>query len=142
MGITHATYGGMIICDLIFGKENKWSELYDPKRLTMKSAGEFLKEGANVISQYLELVTPGDVKNTEEIKKGEGAIVRVGFEKFAVYKDAEGNIHKFSALCPHLKCVLQWNPAETSWDCPCHGSRFDCLGKVLNGPAIENMKKI
>jgi len=141
MGMTHATFGGMIICDLISGKENKWSELYDPKRLTLKSAGEFIKEGANVISQYLELITPGDVKNTDEIKEGEGAIIREGFDKFAVYKDSDGNIHKFSALCPHLKCILHWNPTESSWDCPCHGSRFDCLGKVLNGPAISDMKK-
>ena len=142
MGMTHATYGGMLLCDLIVGKENRWSELYDPKRITVKSAGEFIKEGANVLSQYVDFVTPGNVENAEDVKSEEGAVLRDGFEKFAVYKDSEGNVHKFSALCPHLKCVLHWNNVEKSWDCPCHGSRFDCIGKVLNGPAISDMKKI
>ncbi|MBK8551985.1 MAG: FAD-dependent oxidoreductase [Ignavibacteria bacterium] len=142
MGMTHATFGGMIICDLIMGKKNKWSELYDPKRITVKSAMEFVKEGANTVSQYIEFVTPGDVNNIDEIKKCEGAILRDGLEKIAIYKDSEGKIHKFSALCPHLKCIVQWNQVEKSWDCPCHGSRFDCMGKVLNGPAISDMKKI
>lgn len=142
MGMTHATFGGMIICDLVMGRKNKWSELYDPKRITMKSSMEFVKEGVNAVSQYIDFVTPGDVKNTDEIKKGAGAILREGFDKVAVYIDNEGIVHKFSALCTHLKCVLHWNQVEKSWDCPCHGSRFDCMGKVLNGPAISNMKKI
>lgn len=142
MGMTHAIFAGMIICDLITGKENNLSKLYDPNRKTVKSVMEFIKEGVNTVSQYIELVSPGDVKDADEIKSSKGAIMREGFDKIAVYKDGAGKIHRFSALCPHLKCVLQWNDSEKSWDCPCHGSRFDCMGKVLNGPAISDMKKI
>ena len=142
MGITHATYGGMIIRDLIIGKANKWSELYDPGRITFRSAIEYIKEGANTLSQYIDLISPGDVNIDEEIQPGNGAVIREGFDKTAVYKDENGEIFRFSALCPHLKCVLHWNQIEKSWDCPCHGSRFDCKGKLLHGPANSDMEKL
>jgi len=69
-------------------------------------------------------------------------VIREGFDKTAVYKDDNGDVFRFSALCPHLKCVVHWNQIEKSWDCPCHGSRFDCKGKLLNGPANSDMKKL
>ncbi|HWA06691.1 MAG TPA: Rieske 2Fe-2S domain-containing protein, partial [Ignavibacteria bacterium] len=65
-----------------------------------------------------------------------------GKDKTAVYKDLKGNIYKFSALCPHLKCVIEWNKTENTWDCPCHGSRFEATGKVINGPALSDLKPI
>jgi glycine/D-amino acid oxidase-like deaminating enzyme/nitrite reductase/ring-hydroxylating ferredoxin subunit len=142
MGITHATYGGMNIRDLIIGKENKWAELYDPGRITYRSALEYIKEGANTLSQYIDLISAGDVNIDDEIQSGNGALIREGFDKIAVYKDENGEIFRFSALCPHLKCVLHWNQVEKSWDCPCHGSRFDCKGKLLNGPAISDMRRL
>ncbi|MDQ3019345.1 MAG: FAD-dependent oxidoreductase [Bacteroidota bacterium] len=142
MGMTHGTFSGLILCDLIMERENKWAELYDPKRINLKSAPEFIKEGATLVSQYIDLVTGGDVKDIGEIKKGEGAVMRDGLDKISIYKDESGNVFKFSALCTHLKCVLSWNEVEKSWDCPCHGSRFDCKGKVLNGPAISDMKEV
>lgn len=141
MGITHGTYAGMILSDLITGRENKWAELYDPKRITLKSAPEFLGEGINFISQYVDLVTSGEVKSEDEIPVNCGAILKDGIEKYAIYRDENNELHRFSALCTHLKCVLQWNNVEKSWDCPCHGSRFDATGNVLNGPAISCMKK-
>lgn len=142
MGITHGTYAAIINTDLIMGRENEWSELYDPKRITLKALPEFLKEGISFISKFAGYVSPGDVKFVEDIQNGEGAVMRDGFEKIAVYKDKDGNIHEYSALCPHLKCILQWNNIEKSWDCPCHGSRFDAYGKVLNGPAMKPMEPI
>ena len=142
MGITHATYGGMIIRDLITGKKNIWSELYDPGRITLKSVMEYIKEGANTVSQYIDLISAGDVNIDDEILPGNGAVIREGFDKTAVYKDDNGDVFRFSALCPHLKCVVHWNQIEKSWDCPCHGSRFDCKGKLLNGPANSDMKKL
>ena len=71
------------------------------------------------------------------IAPGEGALLRKGAAKIAVYRDEEGQLHERSAVCPHLGCIVQWNPGEKSWDCPCHGSRFDCEGRVLNGPAAR-----
>jgi len=142
MGMTHGTFSGLIIRDLILGRENKWAELYRPGRFTLKATGEFLKEGANLVSQYLDLVTAGDVSDLSNIPKDSGAIIRAGLDKVAVYVDINGDVYKYSAFCPHLKCILQWNSVEKSWDCPCHGSRFDKFGKVLNGPAISDMKKV
>ncbi|MDQ3194025.1 MAG: Rieske 2Fe-2S domain-containing protein, partial [Bacteroidota bacterium] len=84
----------------------------------------------------------GEVKDISEIPKNSGAIIREGLNKVAVYVDGDGEAHKYSAFCTHLKCILQWNQVENSWDCPCHGSRYDKSGKVLNGPAISDMKKV
>ena len=142
MGMTHGTFSGLIIRDLIMERENKWADLYDPNRITIKAAAEFLKEGANLAAQYIDLVTPGEVKDISEIPKNSGAIIREGLNKVAVYVDGDGEAHKYSAFCTHLKCILQWNQVENSWDCPCHGSRYDKSGKVLNGPAISDMKKV
>jgi glycine/D-amino acid oxidase-like deaminating enzyme/nitrite reductase/ring-hydroxylating ferredoxin subunit len=137
MGLTHGTLGASLVCDLILGKENPYSKLYDPNRKTLDS--EFVKENLNVAAQYADLLTPGEVKTTKEIPPGQGAILREGLSKIAVYKDEKGKLTRCSALCTHLECVVHWNPAEKTWDCPCHGSRFDPKGKVLMGPAIDDL---
>ena len=139
MGLTHGTIAGMLICDLIVGRPNPWEKLYDPSRVRVRAAGDFARENANVALQYTDWVTGGDVKSAEEIAPGTGAIVRRGLEKLAVYRDEQGNVHERVAACPHLGCVVHWNRAETTWDCPCHGSRFDPYGKVINGPANRDL---
>ena len=125
----------MLISDQIQNRDNEWAKLYDPARRTLRAAGEFAKENLNVARQYVGLVTAGDVKDENEIPQGSGAIVRRGLEKIAIYKDETGQTYKFSAICPHLGCEVNSNNTEKSWDCPCHGSRFSALGKVVNGPA-------
>lgn len=142
MGMTHSAFSGILLKDLICGYENPWAELYDPKRKTLKAADEFIKEGVNVVAQFVDYVTPGDESSVKEIKNGEGALIRDGLKKMAVHKDENGTVHKFSAVCPHLKCIVQWNSAEKTWDCPCHGSRFDSNGIVINGPALSNLEEI
>jgi Rieske Fe-S protein len=87
----------------------------------------------------VDYVTGGDVKNADEIRQGTGAVLRRGFQKVAAYRDQDGTLHEMSAICPHLGCVVDWNDTEKSWDCPCHGSRFDAYGKVINGPANTNL---
>ena len=139
MGITHGTIAGMLLSDLILGRANPWETLYDPSRVTLRAAGDFARENANVVSQYADWLTGGDVDSVDEIAPGGGAIVRRGLEKLAVYRDEQGKIHERLAKCPHLGCVVHWNPAETTWDCPCHGSRFDPYGKVINGPANRDL---
>jgi glycine/D-amino acid oxidase-like deaminating enzyme/nitrite reductase/ring-hydroxylating ferredoxin subunit len=136
VGLTHGTIAGMLITDMIMGRENPWATLYDPARKSPLAALTFAKENLNVASQYASWVTPGEVSDVEEIRSGTGAIVRSGLSKIAVYRDPDGNLHERSAVCTHLGCIVAWNGAESSWDCPCHGSRFDPDGKVLNGPAI------
>jgi Rieske Fe-S protein len=139
MGLTHGTIAGMLLCDLILGQPNPWAKLYSPARVPVKAASEFAREDLNMAAQYADWLTPGDVKSVEEIARDSGAIVRHGLEKLAVYRDASGELHERSAACTHLGCIVHWNPTEKTWDCPCHGSRFDAHGKVINGPANRDL---
>ncbi len=140
-GLTHGTIAGMLLTDLILGKDNPWTELYDPSRKTLSATTEFAKENFNVATQYVEWIMPGQINSIDQIASGTGAIIREGLKKLAVYRDEQGDIHCYSAICPHLGCIVAWNSAETSWDCPCHGSRFDVNGKILNGPAISSLTR-
>jgi glycine/D-amino acid oxidase-like deaminating enzyme/nitrite reductase/ring-hydroxylating ferredoxin subunit len=139
MGITHGTIAGMLLSDLILGRTNPWAKLYDPARVTFAAAAGFARENSNVALQYTEWLTGGDVASVDEVSPGSGAIVRKGLEKIAVYRDPQGKLHERNAACPHLGCVVHWNRAETTWDCPCHGSRFDRYGKVISGPANRDL---
>lgn len=141
-GMTHTTIGAMIIRDEIVGRTNKYSGLYDPARITLKSAGTFIQESSNMAKQYLEWISSTDLKDADTLNAGQGGILTKGFSKIAVYKDEENKVQAFSAVCPHMGCVVHWNSDEKSFDCPCHGSRFDNTGKVINGPAISDLKKI
>lgn len=143
-GITHGTLAGILITDLIVGRENSWAKLYDPSRKTLKPivVADYVAENANVAAQFRDYMTPGDEPTEDRIENGEGALLREGVKKIAAYRDPSGNLHKFSAVCPHLGCVVRWDGFEKTWDCPCHGSRFDAMGRVLNGPAISDLKSI
>ncbi|MGZ5247081.1 MAG: FAD-dependent oxidoreductase [Flavitalea sp.] len=141
-GMTHATIGALLITDLIEKKENEWSSLYDPSRLMLRAPLDFAEELLNMAAQYKDLFTSGDITSIDELEKEEGAIFGTGLKKYAVYKDEKNRVHVYSAVCPHLGCILQWNGTERSFDCPCHGSRFSCSGKLLNGPANSDLASI
>ncbi len=142
MGMTHGTIAGLLITDLIMGRESAWASLYDPSRQPIRAAGEFMRESLNVVAQYADWVTGGDVTTAEEIPKDQGAVLRDGLTKIAAYRDDQGILHTCSAVCPHLSCIVAWNHSEKTWDCPCHGSRFDKLGKVINGPATSDLSPL
>jgi glycine/D-amino acid oxidase-like deaminating enzyme/nitrite reductase/ring-hydroxylating ferredoxin subunit len=139
MGLTHGTIAGMLLCDLITGRGSPWARLYDPARKRVRAAREYAAENLNVARQYGDWLTPGEVGSPDEIAPGSGAVMRRGLHKVAVYRDAQGALHERSAACPHLGCIVHWNGAAASWDCPCHGSRFDCAGRVINGPANRDL---
>jgi Rieske Fe-S protein len=141
-GMTHGTIAGMLLTDLILGRDNEWEKLYHPSRVTLRAAPEFLKENVNVAAQYRDYVTPGEVEDVAEIRPGTGAILRRGATKIAAYRADDGTLHERSAVCTHLYCIVDWNPVEKSWDCPCHGSRFDAFGRVLNGPAVADLAMV
>jgi glycine/D-amino acid oxidase-like deaminating enzyme/nitrite reductase/ring-hydroxylating ferredoxin subunit len=141
-GMTHGTIAGMLITDLILGRHNAWADLYDPGRMTLRATGEFAKEAVNMAAQYADHLTGGDVGAVDEIARDSGAVLRRGASKIAVYRDATGELHERSAVCPHLGCVVAWNPADKTWDCPCHGSRFDKFGTVINGPANVGLPRV
>lgn len=141
-GLTHGTIAGILISDLIMGKSNPWQKLYDPHRITLKAFNEFCDENFNTIAQYTDWITPGTIENFDQLKPDSGGILRDGLTKVAAYRDKEGKLHKFSAICPHLFGLVRWNDCEKSFDCPCHGSRFSKEGKVINGPANQNLKTL
>jgi glycine/D-amino acid oxidase-like deaminating enzyme/nitrite reductase/ring-hydroxylating ferredoxin subunit len=139
-GMTHGTIAGVLLTDLICGRPNDWAKLYDPSRITMRAAADFAMENLNVAAQFADYATPGEAKSTDDIAPGTGAIVRRGLRKIAAYRDEGGMLHCYSAACTHLRCIVRWNSDELSWDCPCHGSRFDKLdGHPINGPAQHGL---
>jgi glycine/D-amino acid oxidase-like deaminating enzyme/nitrite reductase/ring-hydroxylating ferredoxin subunit len=139
MGMTHGTIAGMLLCDLILGRDHPWATLYDPARKTLRAAGQFTRENLNVAWQYTDWMTKGEVSSVAEIAPECGAVVRSGLRKLAIYRDSDGVLHERSAVCPHLGCIVNWNHTEKTWDCPCHGSRFDRDGKVLTGPTVSDL---
>lgn len=141
-GLTHSTIAGMLITDLICGRSNPWSEIYDPSRKANHALGEYLKENLNALTTFKDYVLPGEVKDEQKIVPGAGALMRDGLKIVAVYRDQAGEFHRCSAACTHLGCPVHWNPVESSWDCPCHGSRFDPHGTVLMGPGTSDLKPV
>ncbi|MBC7466120.1 MAG: FAD-dependent oxidoreductase [Bdellovibrio sp.] len=141
-GMTHATIGAMIITDQIMNRKNEWEELYNPSRIIFRATGNFMKENINVAAQYGNWFTSKEFDEIENIPNGEGAVVRSGLTQIAAYKSLDGRTELKSAVCPHLGCVVAWNSAEKSWDCPCHGSRFSCHGHFLEGPAVKDLAPI
>jgi len=138
-GMTHGTIAGLLLADLIQGRENEWATLYDPSRVTLRAVGELAKEDLNFAAQYVDWMTRGEVSSLDAIPPDTGAIVRRGLIKVAVYRDERGELHERSAVCTHLGCIVGWNSGEKTWDCPCHGGRFDCYGRVVNGPPKHDL---
>ncbi len=134
-GMTHCSFAGLLISDLINGKENKWEKLYSPSRFTLKESGAVMQllteDLMNVLKKWFYT---GSVE-LSSIKNSEAGIVKLDGKKCGAYRDESGKLYLVSAECTHLKCMVLWNNDEKSWDCPCHGSRFTYEGKVINGPA-------
>jgi glycine/D-amino acid oxidase-like deaminating enzyme/nitrite reductase/ring-hydroxylating ferredoxin subunit len=141
-GITHGVIAGMLLRDLIQGRENAWQHLYDPRRISPRAVGEFLRENLGVAAAMTEHLRPGEVASVEEIRPGEGAVTGKGLRKVAAYRDENGQLHVRSATCTHAGCVVHWNRLEQCWDCPCHGSQFAFDGTPLNGPATAPLAEV
>ena len=142
-GMTFGTLSGMILSDAILGRENPWARLYDATRVKpLAQTREYIAENIDFPS-YLarDRLAKGQVNGIDDVPAGEGRLVRSRGKMLAVFRDDWGKVHARSAVCTHLGCHVQWNCAERSWDCPCHGSRFDIDGSVLNGPATRPLKK-
>lgn len=139
-GLTHAMYGSEVIKDMITKNLNNDKSIFSPERFDTKDISKsVIKEGPHVIKgigrEYFNL------PDTElhELSLGHGGIVEYNGEKIGVYKDTDGSCYMVSVKCPHLGCELVWNPDEKSWDCPCHGSRFDYKGNVITGPSVYKL---
>ncbi|MDQ4134302.1 MAG: FAD-dependent oxidoreductase [Actinomycetota bacterium] len=143
-GMTGGTVAGMVNADLITGRENPWVEVFDATRVgDAQAAKKFVKENASVgmhfVKDRLERLRAADAG---ELRPGQGGVVKVGGDTVGAYRDPGGGIHAVSITCTHMGCTLKWNSAETSWDCPCHGSRFTHAGDVIEGPATQPLAQI
>jgi glycine/D-amino acid oxidase-like deaminating enzyme/nitrite reductase/ring-hydroxylating ferredoxin subunit len=141
-GLTHGTIAGMLITDCILGRNNPWAQLYDPSRKPIRAAGEFARENLNAVAQYRDWLRTDPPEIVERMPRESGVVLQRGLKKIACYRDAAGVLFEHSAVCPHLGCIVRWNSVERTWDCPCHGSRFDPLGRVLHGPAVDDLPQI
>ena len=141
---TTAAAAGLILPDLMSGRENAWAALYDPARTSPAGAAvaDFVKEQAGAVGRFVELLTPGEVKSADEIQPGMGAVVRVGLSKVAAYRDPEGTLHQCSAVCSLTGCIVHFNAWEGGWDCPCHGCQYGVDGAVRAGPATKPLDPV
>lgn len=141
-GMTNGTASALILMDLITKGENQWADVYDSTRFTpVASAKEFVTQNADVaVTLVGGKITP--VPSNIEIKNGEAKVIKEEGERVGAYRDEQGNLHIVDITCTHLGCELAWNEAEKSWDCPCHGSRFNYDGEVIEGPAFNPLKKL
>ena len=141
-GLSGGTMAAIVLCDLLMGRENPWASTFDPNRVTVtglpKLAQMNTTVGVDIVGDRLRLAQTGD---SDEIPAGEARVVRDGVGKTGVFRDESGALHAVSLRCTHLGCLLRFNSAERSWDCPCHGSRFDVDGEVLEGPASRPLER-
>jgi glycine/D-amino acid oxidase-like deaminating enzyme/nitrite reductase/ring-hydroxylating ferredoxin subunit len=138
IGMTSSVIASVIIPSLIDRGDHPWASVFDPCRSPTKGLKDFIQENANVAYQYKDWITPSKVYREEDIPVDSGVVMRDGFSKNCLYH-GEDHIEKKSAVCTHLGGIVHWNDIEKTWDCPCHGSRFNTNGNVIEGPAITDL---
>lgn len=137
-GMTSSMIAALLICDQICGRENPYEKLFKPQRLHLWAFSAFVRDLGESIIGWGKGAFHLPVCTEKTLSPGEAGIVRKKWKKYACFRDEKGVLHKISAKCPHMGCELTWNACEVSWDCPCHGSRFDADGKLLDNPAQTN----
>jgi len=146
-GLVYGTLSAMILSDQITGRKNQWADLYSANRhQPIKAAPKFIKENVNVAGQMVKDYAGTYIKSEDleaaDLQAGEGRIVDYEGKKLAVFRNRDNELEAVSPICTHMKCIVHWNNAEESWDCPCHGSRFKTDGTVLEGPAYQPLEKV
>ncbi len=143
-GITYSHIAAQMLSDLIITGESEYADLFKPSRVKpVAGFTEFVKENADVVAQFIgKRVGADKIEGLSEIAPGEGRLVKYDGSTLAIYKDDHGKIHALNPVCTHAKCVVDWNTAEKTWDCPCHGGRFSIEGEVLTGPPHRALEKI
>jgi glycine/D-amino acid oxidase-like deaminating enzyme/nitrite reductase/ring-hydroxylating ferredoxin subunit len=136
-GLTFGVVSALLLSDLLTGKTHPWAELYSPTRANIiASAKDWAEENLTTMYRFIKDRLTTDAGDAVEVPMGEGRIIRIKGQQVAVYRDEQDQVHAHSAVCTHMHCIVQWNDSEKSWDCPCHGARFDAYGQVINGPAV------
>jgi glycine/D-amino acid oxidase-like deaminating enzyme/nitrite reductase/ring-hydroxylating ferredoxin subunit len=143
-GISTGAAAARLLTDQVLGRKTSWAEVFDPSRVRpMVSASTLLEQGGETLKSIVgdRVLGAHDMRSIEEIQPGEGGIVRVRGERLAVYRKPDGQCEAVSPICTHLGCVVSFNRATVTWDCPCHGSRFGTSGEVLCGPATRSLER-
>ncbi len=141
-GLTSATFAAMILREQLNGRDHPWASRFAPNRASLRSAPQLAQINAKVGADFFgDRLKPAQESSAEQVPPGEARVVRDGLGKTGVYRDEDGGLHAVSLRCTHLGCLLRFNSAERSWDCPCHGSRFDVDGAVLEGPAVHPLER-
>lgn len=143
-GLTFGTLAGIILSDTILKHPNRYRDLYEATRIKpVASAGHYVSENIDYPKHLMgDRLKPAEGRSTRDVAPGEGKILSIGGERVAAFRDDDGRLHCTSAVCTHMGCLVAFNAAEKTWDCPCHGARFDTHGEVLDGPAIEPLKRL
>lgn len=137
-GISNGTVAATIIADLATGKDNPWLEMFDARRVKPIAGGpQFAKANVEVAAELVGGWLSRKPKSYEELEPGEAAILSIDGHKMAAFRDEQGSVHAVSAVCTHMGCLVGWNETDRTWDCPCHGSRFELDGEVIHGPATQ-----
>jgi Rieske Fe-S protein len=136
-GMTFGTLAGMMIAEAILGQANPWSDLFDMRRKTIRGGlWDYVTENADYPYYLIRDRFAGtEGRSLRAVKRGQGKILELDGKRCAVYRDEGGEVTVRSAICTHMGCVVGWNEAEHTWECPCHGSRFKPNGDVIAGPA-------
>jgi glycine/D-amino acid oxidase-like deaminating enzyme/nitrite reductase/ring-hydroxylating ferredoxin subunit len=138
-GMTHGTIAGLVLADWALGRTNPWASLYDPHRIRLGAVANIAKGQVQAGRGLARFLRRGEVQRAADLEPGEGAVIGRARPR-AVYRDEKGTLHVRSAICPHLGCMVTWNPLERSFDCPCHGSRYTAHGAVVNAPSGKGLE--
>jgi glycine/D-amino acid oxidase-like deaminating enzyme/nitrite reductase/ring-hydroxylating ferredoxin subunit len=143
-GMSTGVMAGHLIAATIAGQHLPWTGLYDPRRFhPLREAGALAGLQGHVVRHFVgDRIRPSRVRSTSDLAPGTGAVMRVGRRQLAVYRDPTGGLQSLPARCSHLGCIVHFNAAETAWECPCHGSRFDVDGTVIQGPANRALRRV
>lgn len=143
-GITFGTIGGLLTADLALGRANRYADLFDATRIKpLAAVKDYVTENVDYPTHLVkDRLTRHDVEaeDVSAVPRGAGRIIAAEGRKYAVYRAEDGHLHSFSPVCPHMGCDVAWNEAERTWDCPCHGSRFEPTGDLVNGPAVTPLE--
>ncbi len=142
-GLTFGTVAALVVRDLVAGRASAVAELLRPTRIKpLAAAGEVVRENAdNAWHLVRDRLARPDCNDADDVARGEGRIVKVDGHKAAVHRDEDGRLHVLSPVCTHLGCIVHWNAAASTWDCPCHGGRFLPDGRVLYGPPTQPLER-
>jgi Rieske Fe-S protein len=143
-GITYSHIAATTLTDIITTGNSEFKNLFNPNRIKpVAGFTSFIKENADVVKEFFKKrFSASNLKELADLAPGEARVVKYEEEAIALYKDENGKLHAIDPVCPHAKCMVDWNSAEKSWDCPCHGSRFSYDGELLTGPSVHNLQVI